>query len=203
MSANKKRQIRQSLLGVGLSLTLAGCGSSNNPTTSSVAAPPAPVTIGGAVADGPVAGGTLFVFAPSQVQVALATVDPEGDRRAALVAASPIATLNRDSADEGEFELPIPGTSADSIVFLIFDNADAEDLEFHDTPPNLESVVLLGATGRVIRTLEEAETEAGRVPCIEPQRRCRGAQQRFVEREVERGFQFPRTDQPNFHGPLS
>jgi len=151
MSANKKRQIRQSLLGVGLGLILAGCSSSNNPPSSSVAAPPATVTIGGAVADGPVAGGTLFVFAPSQVQVALATVDPEGDRRAALVAAGPIATLNRDSADEGEFVLPISGASADSMVFLIFDNADAEDLEFHDTPPNLESVVLLGAAGTTQR----------------------------------------------------
>ena len=152
MSAQVYLPQRTSLAILSVAIVLAGCGSSvNSPTTPEVVQPPAPLVIGGVVADGPVAGGTLFVFTPSQVQAALAAVDPDDDRRAALAAANPVATLSRDGTDEGDFELTVPGTSAGSLVFLIFDNAEAEDLEFHDTPPNLESIVRLGAVGSTQR----------------------------------------------------
>ncbi len=157
MRTSTKRQLVAPLLYFSLITALAGCGSSSNRTTPAVQ-PPLPVTVGGVVADGPVAGGTLFVFTPSQVQAALAAVDPDGDRRAALAAANPIATLERDSADEGAFEITVPGANAGDMVFLIFDNGAAEDLEFHDTPPNLESVVLLGAAGSTQRVNVSSHT---------------------------------------------
>jgi hypothetical protein len=113
--------------------------------------PPAPaveaVTLSGLVSDGPVSGGTIFVFAADAVQAALAAVDPGGDRQAALSAADPLAVLQRDVADGAAFSIELPASSAGTPVFLVFDNAGAEDGEFRDTPPNLESVAVLADGG--------------------------------------------------------
>ena len=43
-------------------------------------------------------------------------------------------------------------------MFLVFDNTDAEDEAFKDTPANLESVVMLGAAGSVQRVNVSLQT---------------------------------------------
>lgn len=138
--------------GAALGLT-AACSSSNTPPVTPPAPPPppAPLTIHGVVTDGPVFGGTLFAFAAADVQSALDSVDPDGDRLAALNAASPIAAVARDPADEDQYLYIVPAEYANTPIFFIFDNTDAEDDTFKDTPANLESVVMLGAAGTVHR----------------------------------------------------
>jgi len=136
-----------------LVLGLAACSSSNN---APIAAPPPPgppaaVTVSGVVTDGPVIGGTIFVFSGDQVLAAMASIDPTGDRLADLTAAAAIATLTRDPADVDQFSISIPGEFAGTAAFLIFDNTDAEDDTYKDTPPNLESVAVLGAAGSAQR----------------------------------------------------
>jgi hypothetical protein len=106
-----------------------------------------PVTLSGVVSDGPVSGGTIFVFAADAVQAALESVPPDGDRRAALADADPLAVLERDPADGAAFSIELPASTAGTPVFLVFDNADAEDGEFRDVPPNLESVAVLPDAG--------------------------------------------------------
>lgn len=125
-------------------LVLAACGDSDQ---DDAPAPPAAVLLNGTVSDGPVTGGTVFVFTADQVQDALDSIDSGGDRPAALEAAGPIATLARDPADGDQFELSVPGEHAGTAVFLVFDNTDAEDESRSDTPPNLESVAVLDAAG--------------------------------------------------------
>lgn len=134
--------------GAALGLTTA-CSSSNAPPV--IPPPPAPLSIHGVVTDGPVFGGTLFAFAAADVQAALDSVDPDGDRLAALNAASPIAAVTRDPADEDQYLYIVPAEYANTAIFFIFDNTDAEDDTFKDTPANLESVVMLGAAGAVQR----------------------------------------------------
>ena len=127
---------------------LTACNSSNNaPIATPPPGPPAAVTISGVVTDGPVIGGTIFVFSGDQVLAAMAGIDPAGDRLADLTAAESIASLTRDPADGEQFSISIPGELAETAAFLIFDNTDAEDDIFKDTPPNLESVAVLGAAG--------------------------------------------------------
>ena len=127
---------------------LAACGSSSNaPITTPPPPPPAALTVSGLVTDGPVVGGTIFVFTADQVLAALAGVDPDGDRLAALTAAESIATLTRDPADEDQYSMSIPGEFAGFAAFMVFDNTDAEDDTYKDTPPNLESVAILGDAG--------------------------------------------------------
>ena len=68
------RRLRMLLIISGAAIGLAACSSSNNPPPVSPPAPPpppAPLTITGVVTDGPVFGGTLFVFAAADVQAAL------------------------------------------------------------------------------------------------------------------------------------
>lgn len=139
------------LISIAAALGFAACSSSNNPPPASPPPAPAPVTINGVVSDGPVFGGTLFVFAGDVVQAALDSVDPSGDRLAALNAASSIVSLTRDVADEYQYSITIPADFANTPVFLVFDNEGAEDDTFKDTPANLESVVMLGGAGTTQR----------------------------------------------------
>jgi hypothetical protein len=89
----------------------------------------------------------VFVFTADQVLAAFAGIDPDGDRMADLTAADSIATLLRDPADGDQYSISIPGEFANTAAFMIFDNADAEDDTYKDTPPNLESIAILGAPG--------------------------------------------------------
>jgi len=134
-----------------LSLLAACSSSNNNPTPSAPVSSQDPITVNGFVSDGPVEGGTIFAFTTTQVIRALSAVDPSGDRRAALLATNPVAMVERGAADEDQFQLSIPAAFGAGTVFLIFDNTDAEDQSFHDTPPNLESVALLGVSGSTQR----------------------------------------------------
>ena len=136
-----------------LGLTAACSSGSNAPAVSPPAPPPppAPLTVSGVVTDGPVFGGTLFAFAAADVQAALDSVDPNGDRLAALNAATAIGAITRDPADEDQYLFIVPAEFANTPVFFVFDNTDAEDDAFKDTPANLESVVMLGAAGSVQR----------------------------------------------------
>lgn len=131
---------------VAATFLLGGCGSSDGGFTTPPP-PPAAINVGGIVSDPAVLGGTVFVFDAAAVQAALAEADASEDRLAALAAASPIATLTRDPADGDQFTLEVDGELAGTAVFLIFDNTDAEDEVFGDTPPNLASVVILGDAG--------------------------------------------------------
>ena len=130
-------------------LGLAACSSSSNApiATPPPPGPPAAVIVSGVVTDGAVFGGTIFVFSGDQVLAAMAGIDPAGDRLADLTAADSIATLTRDPADGDQFSISIPGEFADTAAFMIFDKTDAADDKFNDTPPNLESVAVLGVAG--------------------------------------------------------
>ena len=137
------------LLTVILVIGLGACSSSGN---APIATPPPPtplaaVTVSGVVTDGPVVGGTVFVFTADQVLAAFAGIDPDGDRLADLIAADSIATLTRDPADGDQYSISIPGEFANTAAFMIFDNTDAEDDAYGDTPPNLESIAILGVPG--------------------------------------------------------
>ncbi len=141
-------------LGIAVAVAIAGCGGSNNtprPSGPNTGQPAQPVNIEGIVSDGPVAGGTLFVFSRDRILAALAAATESTDRRAALIAAGPIATLTRDSGDEGRYSMSVPGEHAATFVFVVFDSNGAEDMAFHDTPPNLEAVVVLGFAGTTQR----------------------------------------------------
>jgi hypothetical protein len=155
-------RIRILLLGLSIFVGLAACSSSNNPAPVSPPPPPPPppatVTMNGVVTDGPVSGGTLFAFLPEEVRAALDSVDPAGDRLAALTGANSIVTLTRDSADGDQYEIVVQEAQANRPVFLVFDNTDAEDEAFKDTPANLESVVMLGAAGSVQRVNVSLQT---------------------------------------------
>ena len=112
------RRFRMLLMisGAVLGLT-AACSSGNNAPPVSPPAPPpppAPLTIAGVVTDGPVFGGTLFVFAAADVQAALDSVDPDGDRLAALNAASAIGAITRDPADEDQYLFIVPAEFANT-----------------------------------------------------------------------------------------
>ncbi len=126
-------------------LVLGACSSSNNAPTTAPA--PAALTVSGFVTDGPVFGGTIFVFSADQVLAAFAALDPGGDRLVDLTAADWIAALQRDPADGDQYSISVPADFAGTAVFMIFDNTDAEDDNYKDTPPNLESVAILGAAG--------------------------------------------------------
>jgi hypothetical protein len=152
---NSLYYLRWSRRSYGLLLTLVlviGLGACSSSSNAPVATPPPPtplaaVTVSGVVTDGPVAGGTVFVFTADQVLAAFAGIDPDGDRLADLTAADSIATVIRDPADGDQFSISIPGEFASTAAFMIFDNTDAEDDTYKDTPPNLESIAVLGVPG--------------------------------------------------------
>ena len=152
---NSLYYVRCSRRSYGLLLTLVlvtGLGACSSSSNAPIATPPPPtplaaVTVSGVVSDGPVIGGTVFVFTANQVVAAFAGIDPDGDRLADLTAADSIATLIRDPADGDQYSISIPGEFASAAAFMIFDNTDAEDDAYKDTPPNLESIAILGAPG--------------------------------------------------------
>ena len=152
---NSLYYVRCSRRSYGLLLTLVlvtGLGACSSSSNAPIATPPPPtplaaVTVSGVVSDGPVIGGTVFVFTADQVVAAFAGIDPDGDRLADLTAADSIATLIRDPADGDQYSISIPGEFASTAAFMIFDNTDAEDDAYKDTPPNLESIAILGVPG--------------------------------------------------------
>lgn len=155
------KRINTILLTIGVLAGLGACSSSNNTPVQNPPAPPpppAPMSFGGVVTDGPVFGGTLIAFLPEQVQAALDSVDPAGDRLAALSAAPSLIVLTRDPADEASYLLVADPEHANRPVFIVFDNTDAEDDTFKDTPANLESVVVLGAAGSARRVNVSMQT---------------------------------------------
>lgn len=139
------------LLAAALVFGLAACSSSSNAPITAPPPVPAAVTVSGVVTDGPVIGGTIFVFTADQVLAAFAGIDPAGDRLADLTAAESIAMLTRDPADGDQYSILVPGEFAGVAAFMIFDNTDAEDDSYKDTPPNLETVVVLGDAGAIQR----------------------------------------------------
>jgi hypothetical protein len=145
---------------LGLASGVVGCSDSNNapPVSPPPPPPPAPLTVGGVVSDGAVVGGSLFLFLPEDVQAALDSIDPAGDRLAALTAASAVTSLTRDPADEATYLVTVDNANASRPVFLVFDNTDAEDETFGDTPANLESVVVLGDAGSAHRVNVSLQT---------------------------------------------
>jgi len=154
-------RIKTSLLAVWIAAGLAGCGNSSNPAAPPLPPPPPPPTsmnVTGVVTDGPVSGGSLFLFAAADVQGALDSIDPGGERLAGLNAAPAIVSLTRNPADGDQYTLTVPAERANQAAFLIFDNTDAEDAAFADTPPNLESVAILGDAGTVQRVNVSLQT---------------------------------------------
>jgi hypothetical protein len=131
-------------------LGLAACsGSSNAPVTTP--APPAGVTMSGVVSDGPVIGGTVFAFSAEQILAAVDSVGPGQDRLADLNAADSIASTRRVEASGDQYSIVVPADVSGSAVFVVFDNTDAEDDTFKDTPPNLASVTIAGDAGTTQR----------------------------------------------------
>jgi len=147
--------INKGVLAIGafaLLLVLSGCNSDSNnnipaPPTPTPPDDPDPITLGGFVMDGPVQGGTLYLFDSSQIDAALSDAEEAEDRAASLAGADPIATITREDGDEAEFEIEVSGDLAGAALFVVFDSAGAEDLTFGDEPFNLESVVVLGEAG--------------------------------------------------------
>lgn len=133
--------------------TLGACGgSSNSPLAPPPPPPPPPppvttIQVTGSVYDGPVEGGTLFVFAAADVNAAIEAAADAPDRAAALSGAGPILELARDSADSESYSLIVPEDQAGAALFFIFDSEGAEDQAFADQPFNLEAVAVAGAAG--------------------------------------------------------
>ena len=127
---------------------LGGCGgSSGNAVPPVPPAPPATIQIEGFIYDGPVVGGSLHIFSADQVNAAIDDASAAGDRAAALAAANPIASLDRDGTDGAEFSIAVDGSLAGEPVFLVFDSQGARDESFGDRPFNMESAGLLSAAG--------------------------------------------------------
>jgi len=131
---------------------LASCGGGGGGSTiSPVIAPtspppPEPISINGSVLDGPVVGGTIFIFSRNDINQVLDDAAQADDRTASLMAASPIATLVRTEAEGSDYEISISDMATEA-VFVVFDNAGSRDETFGDVPFNLESVAVLGSAG--------------------------------------------------------
>jgi hypothetical protein len=159
MNTRSGSQLARRVVPCALLLVLAACGGGGgggsgddgNDDNGGGTPNPTAVTVNGIVSDGPVSGGKIFVFASDQVQAAIEAADSSDDRAAALADASPLATVERDSADAEHFAIDIPVEADQTAVFLVFDNAGAQDEELRDVPPNLESVAILGAAGATQR----------------------------------------------------
>ena len=111
----------------------AGCGGGDNGSPPLVPPPPPPppapaaIVLDGIVSDSPVVAGWIYVFSSADVNAVLDDANAAEDRRSALGDANPIVVLQRDAGDEDSFEFEVPGGRAGEVVFLIFDNADAQD----------------------------------------------------------------------------
>lgn len=126
------------------------CGGSN----SSFTPPPVPaadITLEGSIYDGPVTGGSLYVFAASGVNQALESANNAADRAAALAGADPLATLSRDAASLDTYSIAVSGDMAGEALFLVFDSSGAADEAFGDQPFNMEAVAIAGTAGSTQR----------------------------------------------------
>ncbi|MCP5185280.1 MAG: hypothetical protein H6993_15045 [Pseudomonadales bacterium] len=141
--------LRLASLATLLALTACGGGGGSNGGGNNPVNPPPPADINltGVVLDGPVAGGTIFVFPAATVQAALAAAGDAEDRVAALSARDPVATLERGADGDETFSLTIPGDRANQVLFLLFDGTDAEDGTFGGEPFDMESVIQVGDAG--------------------------------------------------------
>lgn len=144
---------RCSMLMALSALAVTACGGSGS---SFVPVPPPPppaadINVSGNIFDGPVSGGTLFVFAASDVGAALDTAGADADRAAALSAAGPLLELARDVADADGYAVAVSGDLAGQALFFIFDSEGAEDAEFGDQPFNLGAVGVAGDAGSTLR----------------------------------------------------
>jgi hypothetical protein len=140
------------VIGIVTLTLLAACGDSNDKSAAPavVIPPPEDIAISGVVMDGPVSGGRVYVFGANDVQPILDAAEDADDRGASLGGADPIDTAT--PGEDGSYSLTVPGTLADGTVMsIVFDNADAEDMTFGDTPFNMESVVVTGAAGGQLR----------------------------------------------------
>ncbi len=128
---------------------LTACSNGGGGGSSAAAPAPAPttLTVSGRVQDGPVTGGTLYVFTAADVSAAMADAEGAPDRAAALAAANPVVSLTRDPADMDQYTLEVPAGLAGQPLFFVFDSEGAEDTTFNDQPFNLESVAIAGAPG--------------------------------------------------------
>ncbi|MBT4162804.1 MAG: hypothetical protein HOC70_04230 [Gammaproteobacteria bacterium] len=130
-------------------ILLAGCGggggSSSPPAQEPL--PDPPVTVSGVVLDGPVSGGTLFFFSLDDIQGALDDSESAEDRLTSLQGANAIASVAIGESEDGSYTVDLD--NAGDAVFVVFENTDAEDLVFGDTPFNMESVTVLGESGSV------------------------------------------------------
>jgi len=145
---NNKPLVSAWLLTVIL-LGLSACSSSNPPPQQQQQLP-APIGLDGVVSDGPVAGGTIYVLAPQRLLELFSALAPGDELHDALMAGSGVGVV-RDVADEDQYEITVPSSLSGSVVFLVFDRTDAEDLEFGDEPPYLMSIAVLGSAGSTQR----------------------------------------------------
>lgn len=152
----KHSSIMTALLAIATGLILSACGSSNSRTPLITEPPPAPpptaFTLSGNVYDGPVSGGSIYVFSADTISAALAAADQASDRNSALNDANPLATLSR-AADSGPtYSIELDGEFADQALFLLFDASGSSDDFFGGASLNLLSMtegVAAGGTGVV------------------------------------------------------
>lgn len=133
-------------------LLLTACGGgSSRPIVTPPPPPPSSINTNGSIYDGPVSGGTLFVFDASDVNAAIEAASDASDRAAALTSANPVASLARDSAGDETYTLDVPADRAGAALFFVFDSEGAEDQTFGGQPFNLEGVAIAGAAGSQLR----------------------------------------------------
>ena len=130
---------------VMLSFGLVACDDNNK--LKKKPAPGQDVTISGSVQDGPVTGGSIYVFTASTVLAALDAAELSDDRAAALAGSSPLVALTRSESDESSYSLSISGEYAGQALFFLFDSEGAIDETFADQPFNLEAAIVVGNAG--------------------------------------------------------
>lgn len=150
------KKLTTSLQLILVALLVSGCGGSSssgsrNTPTPSPAPEPEAVVVNGSVMDGPVSGGTLFVFPPEGINDVLEAANEAADRLASLEGAGAIVSSTLPASEDGSYTIEVPGDQAGNTVFLVFDGTDAEDLTFGDEPFDMESVAELGDGGSEVR----------------------------------------------------
>lgn len=134
-----------------VTLVFSACGGGSNSIFTPLPTPVVDITLEGSVFDGPVSGGSLYIFSADTVNQAISDANDAADRAASLASASPIATLARDVADGDAFTIPVSGDLANQALFLVFDSEGAGDATFGDQPFNMEAAVVAGAAGSTLQ----------------------------------------------------